>query len=288
MKTLIFAFLALVAFAATPAMANDDCNDQANEARLSDRVDDAILLLDLCLTEELSRVARTYLLLGLAHYEQSDQKKAIANYTRAIEIAPAYVTAYANRGLSYAMAKDFKEAMRDFDRAIEIDPEYMQAYYFRAFAHQRHGDHQKAIEDFNVALTLTQDKNEIATIYYNRGRTYRDLDKLNDALADYTQALTLNPNYASAYFSRGLLQQQTKNNDAAIADYSRAIESNPDHAQAYYNRGLLYRKEGTDFRAMKDFDKAIDIDPAYGRAYANKGYTFMIPILPLLFIFALG
>lgn len=186
------------------------------------------------------------------------------------------------------MKGKYKDALRDFDKAIDLDPDYMQAYYFRAFAHQREGNHQRAIEDFTTALTMTSDTNEMASIYYSRGRANKELKRYDDAYSDYGEALSLKPDDADYYYSRALLHHQRKDNDAAIADYSRTIELYDQHARAYYNRGLLYRKAGTDFLAIRDFEAATDIEPSFARAYANRGYTYMIPVIPLLFILALG
>ncbi|MBD3646475.1 MAG: hypothetical protein HUJ31_03260, partial [Pseudomonadales bacterium] len=71
-----------------------DCNDDANRAREEQRIDDSIAILNDCLTEELGRLARTWLLLGLAHYEKEEHAQAIVNYTKAIEVAPDYVIAW--------------------------------------------------------------------------------------------------------------------------------------------------------------------------------------------------
>jgi tetratricopeptide (TPR) repeat protein len=280
--------LTILLLSSLPSIADVDCNDKANQIRISDRLDEAINVLGECLDEELSRVARTYLLLGLSYYEGNEQNKAIANYSKAIEFAPTYVTAFVNRGLRYTAKGNYQLALNDFADAIELDPGYMQAYYFRAYAHQKEGNHRAAINDFNTALTLTQDTNEVAAIYYNRGRVYRDLKRYDDALSDFDQAIQLKPEYTAVYFSRGLLHHKRKRTDEAIADYTRTIALDEQHARAHFNRGLLYRKDGNDFLAMKDFEAATDIDPAYARAYANRGYTMMIPIIPLLFVLGLG
>ena len=65
MRKILFTVLLL---AATTAGAT--CNESANKARMENRIDDAINILNECLDEELSRLARTYLLLGLSHYEK--------------------------------------------------------------------------------------------------------------------------------------------------------------------------------------------------------------------------
>lgn len=285
MKILLLLSLLLIPHFAS---ADVDCNDRANDIRLSDQLDDAIDVLDACLSEELSRVARTYLLLGLTYYDAGEQKKAVANYSKAIEFAPEYVTAYANRGLSHSVSGRHQLALEDFDRAIELDPTYMQAYYFRAYTYQRADKHARAVEDYSTALTLTQDPTEQAKIYYNRARANKALKRVDDALGDYNEAIALNPANAATYFSRALLHHESKNSDAAIADYSRTIELDDQHARAFFNRGLLYRKAGTDFLAIRDFEAATDIDPSFAKAYVNRGYTHMIPIFPLIFILALG
>ena len=81
-----------------------DCNDDANAARLDNRLDEAEALCADCLDAELGRrLARTYMLLGLTHYDNGDHKKAIAQYNKALETVPTYVTALTNRGVSYML-----------------------------------------------------------------------------------------------------------------------------------------------------------------------------------------
>ncbi len=50
--------------------------------------------------------------------------------------------------------------------------------------------------------------------------------------------------------------------DDAIADYTKAIALDPKLAQAYYNRGYTYEKKGDREQAIADFRKALEIDPS--------------------------
>ena len=54
--------------------------------------------------------------------------------------------------------------------------------------------------------------------------------------------------------------------DRAIADFDEAIKLNPNDANAYYNRGLAYKKKGDKEQAIADFRKALEIDPSYQKA----------------------
>ena len=54
--------------------------------------------------------------------------------------------------------------------------------------------------------------------------------------------------------------------DDAIADYTKAIALDPNVATAYTNRGLAYKKKGDKEQAIADFRKALEIDPSYQKA----------------------
>ena len=56
--------------------------------------------------------------------------------------------------------------------------------------------------------------------------------------------------------------------DKAIADYTEAIRLNPKYAEAYYNRGVAYEDKGEHDKAIADFTEAIRLDPKYAKAYA--------------------
>ena len=66
----------------------------------------------------------------------------------------------------------------------------------------------------------------------------------------------------------------------AIADYTRAIELEPDHADFYQERGVAYESAGDDVRAMEDYLTAIlldqdliDLHPDLGNLYFQKAFT---------------
>jgi Tfp pilus assembly protein PilF len=56
---------------------------------------------------------------------------------------------------------------------------------------------------------------------------------------------------------------------SAIADYSRAIEIDPDYSQAYARRGWAFLYLDEFANAEADFDKALKLTP--GDAYAQSG-----------------
>ena len=64
------------------------------------------------------------------------------------------------------------------------------------------------------------------------------------ALADYNQAIALDPCVGAAYHNRGLVHYHAGAYHQALADYNRALDLAPDDAEAYVNRGLLHEARG--------------------------------------------
>jgi tetratricopeptide (TPR) repeat protein len=105
-----------------------------------------------------------------------------------------------------------------------------------------------------------------AAAYDNRAYAYRHKGLVDQAIADETQALALNPNDANGYNNRGNAYDDKGLYDQAIADYTRAIGIEPDNAFAYFNRGDTYGKMGRRDAAANDYRAALRIDPTLQKA----------------------
>ena len=79
------------------------------------------------------------------------------------------------------------------------------------------------------------------------------------AIADYTEAIRIKPDYASAYNNRGNAYGDLGQHDKAIFDLTQAIRINPDDANAYHNRNLAYQKQGKKDLAEADRAKAKEL-----------------------------
>jgi len=64
------------------------------------------------------------------------------------------------------------------------------------------------------------------------------------AIADYTQAIRIDPNYASAYNNRGSAYSNKNDYDRAIADYEAALRINPNYTNARNNLELARQRRG--------------------------------------------
>jgi tetratricopeptide (TPR) repeat protein len=64
------------------------------------------------------------------------------------------------------------------------------------------------------------------------------------AIADFTEAIRLDPKNAMAYFNRAFARQNKGDLEGAIADYNEVIRLDPKNANAYLNRGLAKTNPG--------------------------------------------
>jgi tetratricopeptide (TPR) repeat protein len=117
---------------------------------------------------------------------------------------------------------------------------------------------------------------DLAILHNNRGISWREKGFDDVALADFDEAVRLDPGSATARVSRGNLLGDRGENEKAIADYDEAIRINPKLAPAYSNRGLSWLARGDTDRALADFDEAIRLAPAMTDAYNNRGIAWRV------------
>ena len=127
------------------------------------------------------------------------------------------------------------------------------AFTNRGLAYKRKGQWDRAIADYSEALRLQPDD---AQVFNNRGNAYYYKGQLDRAIKDYDDAIRLEPDLAVAFGNRGNVYRKNGQFDRAIADYSEAIRLDPDDAQVFADRGLAYEKIGERSQAMRDFKKA--------------------------------
>ena len=128
------------------------------------------------------------------------------------------------------------------------------AYEGRGRIALRHGDNRRAIADFNEAIHLNPNR---ATLYRDRARAYRQNGDLGLAIADYDEAIALDPKPAAPYHQRGLALAATGDLDRAILSYSTAVRLDPADAQARLDRGLAFLARGQVNDARADFEAAL-------------------------------
>jgi tetratricopeptide (TPR) repeat protein len=104
-------------------------------------------------------------------------------------------------------------------------------------------------------------------------RTGRHVD---EAVAEFREAIRLKPDYAHAHMLLGaLLLNAKRDQDGGFAELSRAIECEPADAQAWCARGSRYLGLGQTDKALADFNRAIEVQPRDREGWGGRAAVLM-------------
>ena len=98
--------------------------------------------------------------------------------------------------------------------------------------------------------------------YNSSGVKLFERGEAEEALAEYTEAIRLDPNFAVAYFNRGQTYFALGQSQKAVQDYAEAIRINPGRAQlrlVYASRAMAYTMLGNDAEAQEDIGRAVEL-----------------------------
>lgn len=134
---------------------------------------------------------------------------------------------YAKRASLYCGLSQFDQAKADYQKAIELDPNDPDLYLGLAQISLSEKDYSSASDQLSQYISQTEneqgaDQKSLAAAYGDRGECDQQLGDTEKALADYSKAVELDPDYAWAYFMRGQLYQQMEEYEKAAADYQKA------------------------------------------------------------------
>ncbi len=88
-----------------------------------------------------------------------------------------------------------------------------------------------------------------------------DVERLEEAIADCTEAIRLDPRNPRLYLERAGLRSELDRHEEAVEDYDRAIRLDPDLAPAYLGRCHAKSELGLHEEAEEDYDRLVLLDP---------------------------
>lgn len=205
---------------------------------------------------------RAYLLRAIANQRMDSDDSAIADYTKVIESEPRNLIAYIGRATSLEKLQQHQLAVASCDSAIQLDSANLDARRVRALALGLTGNAAESIKDCNFFLERHPRKDKkraevLGTRAINSVRT----KKLEDAIADLTEAISCAPNDGLLYLNRALIYKEKKDYDKAIGDCDSAQKLSPGELSVFSIRGACYDKIGNAKAALADLDHIAAMSP---------------------------
>ena len=145
-------------------------------------------------------VAHTrFLLLCLDSLSKARPREAVGYCNLALAVDGKDATALNLRGNAHLFLAENTKAIADFTKAIELSPHDPEAYRFRAHAYAVQHLDRLAIADFNRAIALAPADPINVEL---RGHFFQERGSYALALADFSAVIALRPGLARAWNSR--------------------------------------------------------------------------------------
>jgi tetratricopeptide (TPR) repeat protein len=130
------------------------------------------------------------------------------------------------KGLQYSGRNEHDKAIVEYTQATALDPYYADVYIARNFSYRMTDKYEEAVADMSEAIRLQPKK----ASHYSLRAQYIGIDDLDRALADYDMALTLLPDDYSVYWAKAELLFKAGRYADAISEYREFLQKAPSAA----------------------------------------------------------
>lgn len=199
--------------------------------------------------------------------------KAVEYFDGLVAKDPKNAKLLSRRARTQVFLKNLDAAIADFTAAIELETDDSHLCSERADAFARKGDMDRALEEYRL-LTLRIDPHVRAIAHCNRGATFDELERWDEALAEYDKAIEIDPSDDMTFTYRANMNFRKGDVDGALRDFDVAIALNDRNLEVYSRRAEVWKEKGNHDKAIEDLTKAISLDPASADFYSRRAYLW--------------
>jgi superkiller protein 3 len=144
-------------------------------------------------------------------------------YISMADLETAKAQAKKEKGLPDKAKEYLVSAKDNLNKAIELKPDFLPARLALVGIFDREGENDKAIEAMIDARKASPANPNLA---FQLGLLYLRQDKLDEAGAQFVQAIQIDKNYANAHYFLGLVLDKKDRKDLAIKEFEKVLELN--------------------------------------------------------------
>jgi tetratricopeptide (TPR) repeat protein len=174
-------------------------------------------------------------------------------------------------GMNLTLNGDHKKAISLLTEAAERNARDAEARFYSGYARSRLNRYEEALVDYQEAVRIAPDYVDALN---NLGSVFGKLGRVQEAVDAYSRAINLKPDYGLAHNNLGAAYYDLGRYEEAIVAYKRSLELLPQASTTHYNLGVAYSKLGRYRDAVESFKKAVELDPNYAEAHNGLGTAF--------------
>lgn len=181
------------------------------------------------------------------------------------------------KGMEALDERDSKKAEDSFRKEIDEHPENGYAYLYLAHIQQHNEEYGKALSSVDNALKYIpkKDKEYKGACHYKRAGIYRALDKYDEAILDYTMAISYNPDDEDSFWERAQIYFEQEKYDLADADYRAMQKLDANSPLSFMGLGRNEVKRGNFQNAVDLYDHVVALYPEYESGYSFRAEAYM-------------
>jgi len=169
---------------------------------------------------------------GSSYFAEQSYKKALDAFDHAINLNDSDPAVWYNRGLCCLNLDDMENAILAFDSAIKCDADYSDAYYQKGVILVTHEKLRLGLKNLETSKELGLDTDDFVIASTLCGAAYLDLEKYEDALSAFDDALEHDDENYDALYGKACALYHLGSLEDAKALVETAIEVDPDQNEA--------------------------------------------------------
>ena len=223
---------------------------------------------------EVSRTRRTAEALndfGLEKMKKGDLSGATMKFEEALAVDSSYIVATHNLGKVLSAAQQYDRAISVLEKALELVPDDKGCIVQLVQIHALKGDKNSWRKYLEKAAALPDRfvLRELPVLLLRQGSVPAARDGAKMALEKEKG----NP---VCWFNSGLVSDAEKDVAAAVANYSEAVRLKPDYLAAWVNLGNAFDAQGKAAEATNAYKKAYECDSTNSFAQYNYGRMLVL------------
>ena len=202
---------------------NDIKLDRAEYLIKMDKTTDAINIINELLSHY-KKNSRAYNLRGDIFFAKKQYRKAVKDYSKAIDYDKKTLLYYQKRAFAYIETEKYERAAKDYEHIILSAPNSINYFFYKANAEFKAKNYNTANENINMYIK-----------YYNKD--------------------------IKAYFLKALILQKQNDNFEALQILNKCIEADQSEYKYFKARAISHSSAGMEYKAEKDLSMALDLHP---------------------------